>query len=43
MSDTITAAEYARLTKRRKYGNTPVTIEGYHHDSKAEARRWREL
>lgn len=40
---TISAAEYRTLSapsKRRKYGNSPVVVDGERFDSKAEAARW---
>lgn len=43
--DRLTAAQYRQMprARRSKYGNVKVTLDGYVFDSKAEARRYKEL
>lgn len=43
MSEEISAEEYRRLQKPRKYGNRKVEADGYRFDSQAEMRRYHEL
>jgi len=41
--ESITAADYHRLTRRPKYGNRKVEVDGIGFDSQREANRYREL
>lgn len=43
MTDTITLEEYQRLTRRNKYNNTRVRVDGNWFDSLAEASQYRVL
>ncbi len=42
-TEEMSIEDYRKLTKRRKYGNKKIEIDGYTFDSLAEAKRYEQL